>query len=240
MRVAVLSDIHANVAALEAVLAVIPSVDEVWQLGDVVGYGPEPDAVVARLREIGARGVRGNHDAAAVGRLDIDAFNVDARQAMEWTQATIAADTREWLEALPERLEREDFLLVHGSPRDPTWEYVTTAPVARAGIAAMPTTGGLHGHTHVPIAYVEDDGRLETVSPGAGSSLTLDRRRVLLNPGSVGQPRDGIPAASWMLLETDTGLATWQRTAYDVASVQAAMEAQGLPERLVARLSYGL
>ena len=124
MRVAVLSDIHANVAALEAVLAVIPSVDEVWQLGDVVGYGPEPDAVVARLREVGARGVRGNHDAAAVGRLDIESFNADARQAMEWTQATIAADTREWLEALPERLEREDFLLVHGSPRDPTWEYV--------------------------------------------------------------------------------------------------------------------
>ena len=153
---------------------------------------------------------------------------------MEWTQATIAADTREWLEALPERLEREDFLLVHGSPRDPTWEYVTTAPVARAGIAAMPTTGGLHGHTHVPIAYVEDDGRLETVSPGAGSSLTLDGRRVLLNPGSVGQPRDGIPAASWMLLETDTGLATWQRTAYDVASVQAAMEAHG-PARAAGR-----
>ena len=170
MRVAVLSDIHANVAALEAVLAAIPSVDEVWQLGDVVGYGPEPDAVVARLREIGALGVRGNHDAAALGRLDIETFNVDARQAMEWTQATIGPETREWLGALPERLEREDFLLVHGSPRDPTWEYITTTPVARAGMAAMPTTGGLHGHTHVPIAYVEDDGRLETMSPGAGSS----------------------------------------------------------------------
>ena len=240
VRVAVLSDIHANVAALDAVLATIPSVDEVWQLGDIVGYGPEPDAVVGRLREIGARGVRGNHDAAAVGELDIEAFNADARQAMVWTQSTIADETRTWLAALPDRLEREDFLLVHGSPRDPTWEYVTTTPVARAGIAAMPTTGGLHGHTHVPIAFVEDDGRLEIMSPGAGSRVTLDGRRVLLNPGSVGQPRDGIPAASWMLLETDTGVATWQRTAYDVAAVQAAMEAHGLPERLVARLSYGL
>ena len=240
MRVAVLSDLHANIAALEAVLAVMPSVDEVWHLGDVVGYGPQPDAVVARLREIGARGVRGNHDAAAVGQLDIEAFNVDARGAMEWTRSTIADETRAWLAALPERLEREDFLLVHGSPRDPTWEYITTIPVARAGMAAMPTRSGLHGHTHVPIAFVEDDGRLDTMSPGAGSHLTFDGRRVLLNPGSVGQPRDGIPTTSWLLLDTAEGSATWQRTAYDVSSVQAEMLALGLPDRLIERLSYGL
>jgi diadenosine tetraphosphatase ApaH/serine/threonine PP2A family protein phosphatase len=240
VRVAVLSDIHSNLVALEAVLSVIPSVDEVWQLGDVVGYGPDPDAVVRRLREAGALGVRGNHDAAAVGVLDVDSFNVDARNAIEWTQAAISDDTRAWLAALPERLEREDFLLVHGSPRDPTWEYVTTTPVARAGMAAMAGPAGLHGHTHVPIAFVEDDGRLETMSPGAGSRLTFDGRRVLLNPGSVGQPRDGIPAASWLLLDTGAGSATWQRTAYDVATVQAAMVALGLPERLVARLAYGL
>ena len=240
VRVAVLSDIHANAAALEAVLAAIPTVDEVWQLGDVVGYGPEPDAVVARLRSIGALGVRGNHDAAALGRLDIDTFNVDARAAMVWTQSQIGPETREWLGALPERLEREDVLLVHGSPRDPTWEYITTTPVARAGMAAMPTTSGLHGHTHVPIAYVEDDGHLQTMSPGAGSTLSFDGRRVLLNPGSVGQPRDGIPTASWLLLDTGAGTATWQRTAYDVAVVQEGMVARGLPERLVARLSYGL
>ncbi len=240
MRVAVLSDIHANLAALDAVLAAMPSVDEVWQLGDVVGYGPEPDAVVARLREVGARGVRGNHDAAAIGELDIDAFNVDARRAMEWTQARIGEDTRAWLTALPQRLEREAFLLVHGSPRDPVWEYVTTTPVARAGMAAMTTSGGLHGHTHVPVAYVEEDGRLETMSPGAGSRLTFEGRRVLINPGSVGQPRDGIPTASWLILDTDAGAATWQRTAYDVSAVQAAMVGEGLPERLVARLAYGL
>ena len=240
MRVAVLSDIHANRVALDAVLAAMPSVDEVWQLGDIVGYGPEPDAVVTRLREIGAHGVRGNHDAAAVGELDVDEFNVDARRAMEWTRSTIADETRSWLAALPQRLEREDFLLVHGSPRDPTWEYVTTTPVARAGIAAMPTTGGLHGHTHVPIAFLEEDGRLETMSPGAGSRLVLDGRRALVNPGSVGQPRDGIPTASWLLLDTDDRSVTWQRTAYDVASVQEAMVDLGLPDRLVARLAYGL
>jgi diadenosine tetraphosphatase ApaH/serine/threonine PP2A family protein phosphatase len=240
VRIAVLSDIHSNLGALDAVLAALPSVDEVWQLGDVVGYGPDPDGVVGRLREIGAHGVRGNHDAAALGELDIDAFNIDARHAIEWTRTEIAGETRAWLEALPERLEREGFLLVHGSPRDPTWEYVTTTPVARASMAAMPTPGGLHGHTHVPIAFVEDDGRLEAMSPGAGSRMTFDGRRVLLNPGSVGQPRDGIPTSSWMVLDTDAGAATWHRTAYDVASVQAEMVAHALPERLVARLAYGL
>ena len=104
----------------------------------------------------------------------------------------------------------------------------------------MPTRSGLHGHTHVPIAFIEEDGRLETMSPGAGSQITFDGRRVLLNPGSVGQPRDGIPTASWLLLDTGDGSATWQRTAYDVSAVQAAMRALGLPNRLVARLSYGL
>jgi diadenosine tetraphosphatase ApaH/serine/threonine PP2A family protein phosphatase len=240
VRVAVLSDIHANLAALDAVLAAVPSVDEVWQLGDIVGYGPEPDGVVARLRDIGARGVRGNHDAAAVGALDIDSFNIDARRAMEWTRATISDDTRTWLAALPERVEREGFTLVHGSPRDPIWEYVTSTPVARAGIAAMDTPSGLHGHTHVPVAYLEHDGHLETMSPGAGSTIALAGHRALLNPGSVGQPRDGIPTASWLLLDTAAGTATWNRTAYDVGGVQRAMDAAGLPERLVARLAYGL
>jgi diadenosine tetraphosphatase ApaH/serine/threonine PP2A family protein phosphatase len=240
MRVAVLSDIHASLVALDAVLAAIPSVDAVWQLGDIVGYGPEPDEVVARLRDVGARGVRGNHDAAAVGGLEIESFNADARRAMEWTRQAISDETREWLAALPERLELEDFTLVHGSPRDPIWEYVTSTPVARAGIAAMGTRFGLHGHTHVPVAYLEDDGHLETMSPGAGSVITFDRHRALLNPGSVGQPRDGIPTAGWLLLDTAAGTGTWHRTAYDVGAVQRAMEAVGLPERLVARLAYGL
>jgi len=240
MRIAVLSDIHGNLPALEAVLDALKPYDAVWQLGDIVGYGPEPDEVVVRLREIGALGVRGNHDAAALGGPEIESFNVDARNAMLWTRATISDETRTWLGSLPDRLEREAFTLVHGSPRDPIWEYVTSTPVARAGIAAMETPGGLHGHTHIPIAYLEDDGRLETMSPGSGSRLVFEGRRVLLNPGSVGQPRDGIPAASWLLLDTGEGSATWRRTAYDVASVQAAMSRFSLPERLVARLAYGL
>lgn len=240
MRVAVLSDIHSNLVALDAVLAELPPVDEVWHLGDVVGYGPHPDEVVGRLRELGAIGVRGNHDAAALGAIDTDSFNVDARRAAEWTGATISAATRDWLGSLPEILERDGWLLVHGSPRDPTWEYVTSTPVARASLAAMPTRAGLHGHTHLPIAYVEEDGRVDTMSPGSGSTLTLGGRRALLNPGSVGQPRDGIPTSGWMILDTSEGVATWRRTAYDITAVQAAMVLAGLPDRLVARLAYGL
>jgi predicted phosphodiesterase len=240
MRALVMSDIHANIEALDAVLAAAPSVDEVWHLGDVVGYGPEPDAVVGRLRDIGAVGVRGNHDAAALGGDEIESFNVDARRAMEWTRTAITDPTKAWLASLPERLVRGDWTLVHGSPRDPIWEYITSSPVARAAFSDLETAHGLHGHTHVPIGYLEEDGALDTMSPGSGSVLELGGRRGLLNPGSVGQPRDGIPAASWLVLDTDTGTATWHRTAYDISAVQTAMEALRLPGRLVERLSYGL
>ncbi len=240
MRIALLSDVHANLVALDAVLASLGSVDAVWHLGDVVGYGPEPDAVVARLRVIGAFGVRGNHDAAAVGGREIEWFNPDARAAMEWTRATIAPATRDWLAALPERRTDASFTLVHGSPRDPLWEYVTSLPVARANLAELTTPYGLHGHTHLPIVYRADDGRVEAVAPVDGSSITLDERAVLLNPGSVGQPRDGNADASYAVLDTDRATCTWHRVAYDIESVQAAMRAAGLPARLVDRLRFGL
>jgi len=240
MRIAVLSDIHSNLPALNAVLEAIGSVDAVWHLGDVVGYGPAPDAVVARLGEIGAVGVRGNHDAAACGGREIEWFNPEARAAMEWTRGAISPATRAWLEALPERLVEGPFTLVHGSPRDPTWEYITSVPVARASLAVLTTRYGLHGHTHVPIAYREDDGRVEPITPGDGSVLGLDARRVLINPGSVGQPRDGDPTASWLVVDTDRDRCTWHRVAYDIAAVQAAMGQAALPARLVERLSYGI
>ncbi len=240
MRVLVLSDIHANLVALDAVLAEAPTVDEVWALGDCVGYGPEPDAVVTRLREIGALGVRGNHDLAALGGNEIESFNVDARRAMEWTRSAIGDATRAWLAALPERLVRGSWTLVHGSPRSPIREYVSSTSVARAAFRDLASPNGLHGHTHVPVAFLEAGGALTTVGPSAGSELGLQGLRALLNPGSVGQPRDGIPAASWLVLDTEAATATWRRTAYDVASVQAAMEALALPVRLVDRLAYGL
>ena len=240
MRIAVLSDIHANLVALDAVLAALGAVDAVWHLGDVVGYGPEPDEVVARLRDLGAIGVRGNHDAAAAGGSEIDSFNPDARRAMEWTRRTIAPETRAWLAALPSRRTESEFTLVHGSPRDPTWEYITTAPVAGRNLDILDTPYGLHGHTHLPSAFRDDDGFVEMLSPSDGSTLDLDGRRVLANPGSVGQPRDGDPRASALVLDPERGELTWQRAAYDIGAVQSTMRRRRLPDRLVERLAHGL
>ena len=240
MRVAVLSDIHANLPALDAVLADAGDVDAIWQLGDVVGYGPDPDGVVDRLRSIGAIGVRGNHDAAAVGGTEIDWFNADARRAMEWTRSTIAPETRAWLAALPERRTTDGVELVHASPREPVWEYVLSKDAARANLEVVNTPIGLHGHTHLPVAWVEDRHRIDLLRPAAGESLELGDRKALINPGSVGQPRDGDPMASYLVLDPGSGRMTWHRVAYDVEAVQAAMRAVGLPASLAARLSVGL
>jgi diadenosine tetraphosphatase ApaH/serine/threonine PP2A family protein phosphatase len=239
MRLAILSDIHANLVALDAVLAAIGSVDGIRTLGDVVGYGPEPDAVVDRLSAIGATGVIGNHDQVAVGRLGAELFNRDARIAAEWTRDRIAGPTRDWLAALPERLEEGPFTLVHGSPRDPTWEYVLDERGAGENLAAFETPYCLFGHTHLPTAFRATDAGMVGGEPADGDRITLDDRRALLNPGSVGQPRDGIPAAGWALLDTDVGSVTWHRTDYDIGATQRAMMAAGLPPRLIVRLSIG-
>ena len=240
MRIAVLSDIHANLPALDAVLAALGPVDAVWHLGDVVGYGPHPDEVVARLEELGAVGVRGNHDAAALDPTMAEWFNPDARLAIEWTARRIGRATRAWLGALPDRRESSGLTLVHGSPRDPTWEYLVTASEARANLPAFGTAHLLHGHTHVPVAFRDSGGRMEPLAARDGASLVLDDRRVLANPGSVGQPRAGDPRASAMILDTGTSTLTWRRVAYAIAATQAAMRAAGLPPRLAARLDDGL
>jgi predicted phosphodiesterase len=240
MRVAVLSDIHANLVALEAVVASLGSVDAIWHLGDVVGYGPEPDGVVERLRSLDASGVRGNHDAAAVGLIDVDWFNPDARAAMEWTRERISEPTRTWLAALPERHTDGDFSLAHGSPRDPTWEYIVSLPIARANLAILQTAFGLNGHTHLPMVWAETDGHIEQIAPAAGSTFTLEPHRALINPGSVGQPRDGIVTASYLVIDTDAMTCSWQRVPYDIPAVQAAMTNAGLPRRLVDRLAFGV
>ena len=240
MRVAVLSDIHSNLVALDAVLAHAGTVDAVWQLGDVVGYGPDPDGVVARLIEVGAVGVRGNHDAAALGGPEIEWFNPEARAAAEWTRDTVDGTTRAWLSALPERHLIDRMTLVHGSPRDPIREYVSSAGIALENLAVLETDFGLHGHTHVPIAFcLGPDERLRVVAPGDGGTIELDGQRALINPGSVGQPRDGDPDASYLVLDPDTVTVTWHRVSYDIAAVQAAIRAAGLPGRLADRLAYG-
>jgi diadenosine tetraphosphatase ApaH/serine/threonine PP2A family protein phosphatase len=239
MRIAVLSDIHSNLVALDAVLAHAGDVDAIWQLGDVVGYGPDPDGVVARLVEVGAIGVLGNHDAAALGGSEIDWFNSDARAAAAWTRDTIGESTRRWLGGLPPQLEIDGVGLVHGSPRDPLREYITDHLVAEENLAELPSRLGLHGHTHVPIAWIAAGDRIEVWPPGWTAALALDGRRALLNPGSVGQPRDGDPRASYAILDPDADTMTWHRVPYDIAAVQAEMRAVGLPLRLIDRLAVG-
>jgi diadenosine tetraphosphatase ApaH/serine/threonine PP2A family protein phosphatase len=239
MRVAVLSDIHSNLVALDAVLAHAGPVDALWHLGDIVGYGPDPDGVVGRLAERAAVGVRGNHDAAAIGGLEIDWFNPEARAAIEWTRRAMSDATRSWLAALPERRVLEGITLVHGSPRDPIREYISDRFVAEDNLAVLESRHALHGHTHVPVAWLEGGSRVSLLRVDDGSSLELGRTRALLNPGSVGQPRDGDPRAAYLVLDTDAGLVRWHRVPYEIAPVQAAIRAAGLPPRLADRLAVG-
>lgn len=241
MRIAVLSDIHGNLPALEAVLAHLKPYDAIWQLGDIVGYGPLPNEVVARLAAEDAAGVRGNHDSAAIGQLDTGSFNDDARAAVEWTAKTISTETAQWLSALPLRMVDGPFTLVHGSPRDPTWEYIFTAETARANMKKFQTSYCLVGHTHVPFVFVQGkSGRVEAAIAGQDSVLELDGTRVIVNPGSVGQPRDGDPRASAMLIDTEASTIAWHRVEYPIEKTKQLMTDLHLPQRLIQRLDFGL
>ncbi|CAN5776305.1 metallophosphoesterase family protein [soil metagenome] len=242
MRIAVLSDIHGNLPALEAILDALAPYDAVWQLGDIVGYGPQPNEVIARLAAEKAVGVRGNHDSAALGELDTDSFNDDARTAVEWTAEQLEPDARAWLAALPTRSVEQAFTLVHGSPRDPTWEYVHSTAIARANLASFDTPHCLVGHTHIPFVFRQNPGAsVRGVRPLPDSALEIGPdERLIINPGSVGQPRDGDPRAGGMVLDTEANSLAWQRVEYPVERVQKLMTGHRLPVRLVARLSFGL
>ena len=239
MRLAVLSDIHANLAALDAVRDDLPDVDEIWACGDIVGYGAQPNEVIRRLQEMGARSVMGNHDGAALGTVDVGWFNPDAARAIAWTAEVADDNTRSYLASLPEVRREGELTAVHGSPRDPTWEYITGAQAAAENLDAFDTRLCLHGHTHVPVIFRADEGRMEIVSATPDESISIQGGRLLLNPGSVGQPRDGNPASSYLLLDTEAGVAEFRRVRYDIAATQALMREAGLPPRLVERLSYG-
>lgn len=243
MRIAVLSDIHANLPALEAVVSDLPSVDQVWVLGDTVGYGPQPNEVIVTLQAMGARAVLGNHDGAAIGTVDVKDFNPDARTAIEWTARTIDANTRAYIATLPEVRRDGDLTAVHGSPRDPIWEYITGPDVAAANLDAFETRLCLFGHTHVPVAYRAVDGHVEATPGLPGEPMKLNGTRALLNPGSVGQPRDGLSDAAYAILDTDGSPGQdafeFRRVRYDIDRTQRLMREAGLPGRLAERLSYG-
>jgi diadenosine tetraphosphatase ApaH/serine/threonine PP2A family protein phosphatase len=240
MRVAVLTDIHSNAPALEAALEAVGDVEQLWVLGDIVGYGPHPNEVVERLRELDAVAVQGNHDAAVLGRITPGAFNDLARAAVRWTAETVTPANLDWLAQQPETRVEGDFTLAHGSPRDPLWEYLFSIPAARINLAAFETPYCLVGHTHHQLVFRDDDGQVEALLPEDGYTLELDARRCILNPGSVGQPRDGDPRACAMTIDTEVAEATWLRYDYDVAAVQAAIRATSLPSRLADRLEIGV
>lgn len=241
MLVAVLSDIHANRQAFEAVLADARAagVEEIWCLGDVVGYGGEPDACVALAQEHCDVLLGGNHDLAAVGRLSIDDFSPRARHSSQWTTSVLGDAARAVLTPLESLAEREGVGLYHGSPRHPVWEYVITAALADLCLDSAGQRVCIVGHSHVAGAFGRQDGQRATAFRLPAAGLSVAAGEWLLNPGSVGQPRDGDARAAWLTLDTDDGQAVWRRTAYDIAAAQAAIRAAGLPASLADRLQYG-
>ncbi len=263
MRVAILSDIHGNAVAFDRVIADAMSfgvVDEIWCVGDIVGYGPSPNDCVAELIDASYLGTRvvavaGNHDRAATGGLSTDDFNPAARRAAEWTASHLAARSHAYLERLPLSATagpNDQFTLVHGSPSDPLWAYTASSWDASASLEAVATAHCIVGHTHVPALFASGPSKPGDASEAGWPSeewfdddTPCELRpgvRYLLNPGSVGQPRDGDPRAAYVLYESDdegNEVVRLRRVPYDIAGVQARMRAEGLPEMLANRLSVG-
>lgn len=242
MRVLVISDLHANLTAFKAVLDDAKGAwDFVWCLGDVVGYGPDPNECVDLLRSLPHLCLAGNHDWAALGRLDIRTFNADARKAVTWTTTTLRDDNLEYLAALPTTFVLGAYTLVHGSPREPVWEYILDPLIATLNFPHFETPYCLVGHTHSPVVFemMSDRGDTEAFPPAYGRGRRLDEHRQIINPGSVGQPRDSNPQAAYGLLDVENAVFEHRRATYDIAEVQQRMVAADMPERLIIRLEHG-
>ena len=241
MRVAVVSDIHSNLAALEAVLAAVDaeSPDELWCLGDVVGYGPRPNECCAIVEERAAVCLAGNHDLAVRGTIDLEEFGGDAAIAARWTREVLAPEAQALLDRLEPQGNAHGVALYHGSARDPVWEYVLSDEAAAATLALADAPVVLVGHSHVALLAVEAEDGVAGGVARAGLEVDLSAGRALLNPGSVGQPRDGDPRAAFLLLDLDARRAVYHRVEYDIARTQREMRDEKLPELLAARLSAG-
>lgn len=242
MRILIISDIHANLTAFETVLNDAKGEWEyVWCLGDVVGYGPDPNECVELLRTLPHLCLAGNHDWAALGRLDIRTFNPDARKAVNWTRETLTKDNIDYLDALPTTFVIGNYTLAHGSPREPVWEYILEPLIAALNFPHFETPYCLVGHTHQPIIYeqISEEGETEAISPAYRQTRSLNGRRQIINPGSVGQPRDANPDSAYAILDVETNAWEHRRIAYDVNAVQKRMRNNGMPERLVTRLEHG-
>ncbi len=241
MRICVFSDIHGNLTALEAVLQDAGPVDAYWCLGDLVGYGPDPEACVQRVRQLpNLICLQGNHDAGVVGTLDLDFFNPGAAFSLHWTREHLSPASLDFLRTLPSHLVLPEYrvTLAHGSPRRPLEEYVLTPARARVNFQHFDTPWCFIGHTHLPSAFLLNGQELQIPSQKA-SLLLLDEVRALLNPGSVGQPRDGDPRAAYAIWDTETNTWTWHRVTYDIEAVQRRMAQFNLPLHHIRRLEMG-
>lgn len=212
--------------------------DEIWCLGDLVGYGPRPNRCCAVVAERADVCLIGNHDLAVLGRIDLDVFAPDAAESARWTAGVLEAEPRAFLESLAPQGARDGVGLFHASPRDPVWEYVLSSEVAQAALAATEHGVVLVGHSHVALRFGSEQRALALCEEG--TVVDLRRERWLLNPGSVGQPRDTDPRAAWLLLDLDAGRAVFRREPYDLARTQAEIRERGLPEPLAARLEHGI
>lgn len=244
MRYLVISDVHGNLAALDAVLEDVgmETIDQVWCLGDVVGYGPSPNECIDRLRDFPDHlCVAGNHDWAAISRISIAEFNPSAQVACRWTSEQLSPENSAFLADLPTRIVEGNFTLVHGSPREPIWEYIIYPSTAQLNFQFFDTQLCFVGHTHAPAIFREETSsrRFEISIPVPSTPIRIDDERLIINPGSVGQPRDGDPKAAYMVLDPESKTVEYRRVPYDVASTQKLMMDKGLPESLISRLSFG-
>jgi predicted phosphodiesterase len=242
MRVAIVSDIHGNRQAFEAVLDAVAETDcaEMWCLGDLVGYGADPNACVALAQEHAAISLAGNHDLGVRGAIPLEQFSRGAALAATWTQREITQETREYLEGLEPQNVEEAVALYHASPRDPVWEYVLSPLQADLCIDVQERRIALVGHSHVALSFSRFPGESATgQTREADEELDLEEGDWIINPGSVGQPRDGDPRAAWLELDLDAWRAIYRRTEYDIAGAAQAIRAARLPESLAERLVYG-
>jgi diadenosine tetraphosphatase ApaH/serine/threonine PP2A family protein phosphatase len=241
LKIALLSDVHGNLPAFQAVVEDIgrTGVDETWCLGDLVGYGAQPDECVALATETCDACLIGNHDLVVLDRLPIEDFSADAAAAARWTRDRIGSEAVEFLSGLEPKDESREIALYHASPRDPVWEYVLSAAVAEAGIDGMDARRGAIGHSHVALWFHRHDGEMSGEPARGGAEVAIGEGEWLINPGAVGQPRDGDPRAAWLLLDTAGWNASWRRVEYPIEQAAQKIEEAGLPGTLADRLYYG-
>jgi diadenosine tetraphosphatase ApaH/serine/threonine PP2A family protein phosphatase len=242
VRVAVISDIHGNLHALEAVLAAVADArpDATWCLGDLVGYGPRPNECTTTVARSASICLVGNHDLGVLGRLDLADFTPDAVVAALWTREVLEDEAREYLSRRPASTSAHGCELFHGSPRDPVWEYVLSEEAAGAALRLTSSPVVLVGHSHVALTFAPEDGRVAGNLAPDGTEIDLSTGRWLLNPGSVGQPRDGDPRAAYALLDLEESRASFHRVAYPVERTQEEIRERGLPDSLAERLAVGM